>query len=362
MSGNKKNTKSEPKEDFLDTDAAIRGQEFVCLSFISPESVLKRKDLYFFQKFMRFYEAKVRFDNLESFLGKTVNDHNVRVDELSNSISKIVDDGNLDSKEKVSELTELMSKTRIPLQDVFDSFRDYIAENREKIASMENIQDSYDDFMSKKGEELENEFHQENDFRTTVRGLKVRGVYSSHQEACARAKKLQQNDPLHNVYVGQVGYWLPWDPEPSRVQEQEYAEKELNELMKKYKENQEKRKELFEAEKDRKVSEARRQAAAASSSSDVTAGAAAASSSSGESDKGNQRIITESPLQSKEQLRDIREARELMEQMDAERLNIDPAKAREAIADFDREKAMEREMFPAPAPTQSSGAGTDDNQ
>ena len=360
MSGNKKNTKSEPKEDFLDTDAAIRGQEFVCLSFISPESVLKRKDLYFFQKFMRFYEAKVRFDNLESFLGKTVNDHNVRVDELSNSISKIVDDGNLDSKEKVSELTELMSKTRIPLQDVFDSFRDYIAENREKIASMENIQDSYDDFMSKKGEELENEFHQENDFRTTVRGLKVRGVYSSHQEACARAKKLQQNDPLHNVYVGQVGYWLPWDPEPSRVQEQEYAEKELNELMKKYKENQEKRKELFEAEKDRKVSEARRQAAAASSSSDVTAGAAAASSSSGESDQENHRIITESPLQSKEQLRDIREARELMEQMDAERLNIDPAKAREAIADFDREKAMEREMFPAP--TQSSGAGTDDNQ
>jgi hypothetical protein len=89
MSGNKKNTKSEPKEDFLDTDVAIRGQEFVCLSFISPESVLKRKDLYFFQKFMRFYEAKVRFDNLESFLGKTVNDHNVRVDELSTSISKI---------------------------------------------------------------------------------------------------------------------------------------------------------------------------------------------------------------------------------------------------------------------------------
>ena len=348
MSGNKKVVTSEPREDFLDADTEIRGQDYVCLSFISPESVLKRKDLYFFQKFMRFYEAKVRFDNLESFLGKTVNEHNVRVDELTASLSKIVEDGTLDSKDKVAELSELISKTRIPLQDVFDSFRDYIAENREKIASMENIQDSYDDFMSKKGEELENDFHQENDFRTTVRGLKVRGVYSTHKEACARAKKLQQNDPLHNVYVGQVGYWLPWDPEPSRVQEQEYAEKELNELMKRYKENQEKRKELFEAEKDRKVSEARRQAAtASSSSSDVTAGAAAAAAS-GAGGEDNSRVITESPLQSKEQVRDIREARELMEQMDAERLNIDPAKAREAIADFDREKAAEREMFPAP--------------
>jgi hypothetical protein len=345
MSGNKKIHKSEAKEDFLDADAEIRGQEFVCLSFISPESVLKRKDLYFFQKFMRFYEAKVRFDNLESFLGKTVNDHNVRVDELSSSISNIVEDGTLDTKEKVSELTELMTKTRIPLQDVFDSFRDYIAANREKIASMENIQDSYDDFMSKKGEELDSEFHQENDFRTSVRGLKVRGVYSSHKEACARAKKLQQNDPLHNVYVGQVGYWLPWDPEPSRVQEQEYAEKELNELMKRYKENQEKRKELFEAEKDRKVSEARRQAATAlpSSESEVSAGAAAG--------EENERVVVESVLQSKEQLRDIREARELMEQMDAERLNIDPSKARDAIAEFDREKAMERELFPAPDPS-----------
>lgn len=344
MSGNKKFEKSEPKEDFLDTDPEIRGQDYVCLSFISPESVLKRKELHFFQKFMRFYEAKVRFDNLEAFLGKTVNDHNVRVDELSASISKVVEDESLDKKDKVTELTELVSKARIPLQDVFDSFRDYIAENREKIASMENIQESYEDFMSKKGEELENDFHQENDFRTTVRGLKVRGVYSTHKEACARAKKLQQNDPVHNVYVGQVGYWLPWDPEPSRVQEQEYAEKELNELMKRYKENQEKRKELFEAEKDRKVSEARRQASA---SSDVTAGAAAAAAGGG--DDNMNLVVTESPLQSKEQLRDIREARELMEQMDAERINIDPSKARDAIADFDREKAAEREMFPAPS-------------
>ena len=46
---------------------------------------------------MRFYEAKVRFDNLEAFLGKTVNEHNVRVDELSASIAKVVEDGSLDT-------------------------------------------------------------------------------------------------------------------------------------------------------------------------------------------------------------------------------------------------------------------------
>ncbi|NBV14804.1 MAG: hypothetical protein EBS07_12180 [Sphingobacteriia bacterium] len=348
MSGNNKKGNPEPKEDFLDADPEIRGQEYVCLSFISPEAVLKRKDLFMFHKFMRFYEAKVRFDNLEAFLGKTVNDHNMRVQELKESVTKIVENETMDLKEKTTEVNEIVAKAHIPLQDVFDSFRDYIAENRSKIANAENIQDAYEDFMMKKGEELEDEFHQDNSFRTTVRGLKVRGVYSTHKEACARAKKLQQNDPAHNVYVGQVGYWLPWDPEPSRVQEQEYAEKELNELMKRYKENQEKRKELFEADKDRRVSEARKQAG--SSSTSVTDGAAASSD--------NTRIVTESPLQSKEQLRDIREARELMEQMDAERLNIDPAQARNAIADFDRERALEREMYPAPKETKDDG---DDN-
>ena len=41
-----------------------------------------------------------------------------------------------------------------------------------------------------------------------------------------------------------VGKWLPWDPEPSQVGEQEYAEEKLNSLMKNYKENEE-AKDLF---------------------------------------------------------------------------------------------------------------------
>jgi hypothetical protein len=43
---------------------------------------------------------------------------------------------------------------------------------------------------------------------------------------------------IHNVFVGEVGKWLPWDPNPNAVAEQEYAEDQLNTLMKKYKENE----------------------------------------------------------------------------------------------------------------------------
>ena len=30
------------------------------------------------------------------------------------------------------------------------------------------------------------------------------------KEADFRAKKLQNKDQYHNVFVGEVGYWLPW--------------------------------------------------------------------------------------------------------------------------------------------------------
>ena len=41
------------KEDFLEVDREIPGQKFVCISFISPEKVLQRKNLYYLHQFLR---------------------------------------------------------------------------------------------------------------------------------------------------------------------------------------------------------------------------------------------------------------------------------------------------------------------
>merc|ERR1711907_570477 len=142
---------SKLKEDFLNVDKPIPGQNFVCLSFISPEKTLKNKDIYFMSEF------------------------------LKNLVTKL--------NEKNPDL------------------------NLEKV------------------------FFEENNFQTTVRGLKVRGIYDTRKEADIRSKVLQKIDSSHNVYIGQVGYWLPWDPEPSNI-ENEYLEDELNNLVKEYKENE----------------------------------------------------------------------------------------------------------------------------
>ena len=45
-------TMTDTKEDFLDNDTAILGQNYVCLSFVSPEKFLQQKEMYMFHKYM----------------------------------------------------------------------------------------------------------------------------------------------------------------------------------------------------------------------------------------------------------------------------------------------------------------------
>jgi hypothetical protein len=58
-----------------------------------------------------------------------------------------------------------------------------------------------------------------------------------------------------------VGFWLPWDPEPSDVADQEYADDQLNQLMKKYKENETQRDEFYAEEKQNRIKGAKGKAA-----------------------------------------------------------------------------------------------------
>ena len=40
-------------EDFLEVDQPIPGQNYVCMSFISPEEVLKKKEIHFIHNFLK---------------------------------------------------------------------------------------------------------------------------------------------------------------------------------------------------------------------------------------------------------------------------------------------------------------------
>ena len=225
------------REDFLEEDSEITGQKFCLLSFLSPEKVLKDKNLFLFEKFLGNYEFQIRTNSLEKYLMDTMGTINAKLDSEADA---------LDAKD-LSGAADLCRKSKIRVDTTMDSFHSFVKKN-EKDLKESTLKERYDDYLFATRTKLEDEFYAKNEFRTTVRGLKVRGVYASQGEAVARSKKLQRQDTLHNIFVGEVGKWLPWDPEPSEVGEQEYAEDQLNTLMKKYKENEEDR-ELFQRER-----------------------------------------------------------------------------------------------------------------
>ena len=83
-----------------------------------------------------------------------------------------------------------------------------------------------------------------------VRAVKVRGVFSTQEEAKNRCIELNKTDPDFNIYVAPVGHWLPWCDDPNKAEDCEYSNKELNKLMKAYKENQIRAKMLHEERKN----------------------------------------------------------------------------------------------------------------
>jgi len=230
------------REDFLEEDAELPGQKFCLLSFLSPEKVLANKGLYMFNQFVKGYEFQSRTKGLEAYLMKTAAGLNSKLDAEA--------DG-LDAKD-LSGAADVCRKSKIRVDNLMDDFHQFVKAN-ERDLKESKLQEAYDDFIFTNKAKLEDDFYAKNEFRTTVRGLKVRGVYGSQAEAVARSKKLQRQDTLHNIFVGEVGKWLPWDPEPADVSEQEYAEDQLNTLMKKYKENEDQR-EQFQREQRGRVS------------------------------------------------------------------------------------------------------------
>ena len=120
--------------------------------------------------------------------------------------------------------------------------------------------DKYKDFCYKFSDNLQKDFDEQNNFKTNIRGLKVRGTYNTRDEAEKRAKKLQGIDSDFHVFVGQVGYWLPWDPNADKIEDEEFINSQLNDMMEKYKENSINKDIFYDEQKREKVKAAKEEA------------------------------------------------------------------------------------------------------
>ena len=255
---------SDSEQTWLEQDKEIPGQKYVCLSFLSPEKVLANKEVFFYSRFLENYEVEYKVSASEKFLMDQV----LQVTKAVAKVEDLVANAGLevataglevatdvsgatapDTKKWRDDAVKAMQEVRASLsKDAADDLAQYVKKNMRDFKETK-IQEAYENFMFKNRKKLEEEFFTKNEFRTSIRGLKVRGVYDTAAEAGARAKTLQKLDPFFNVYVGQMGFWLPWDPEPADVADQEYAEDQLNTLMKNYKQNESQKEALYEEQK-----------------------------------------------------------------------------------------------------------------
>lgn len=99
---------------------------------------------------------------------------------------------------------------------------------------------------------LTSKFMKESEFSKFM-GIKIRGSYATYEEAQKRAAYLQKIDPLFNVFIGEVGKWLPLDDDPDKAEDVTYSDKKLNNLMKAYIKNQDDAKELYNTRKNEMI-------------------------------------------------------------------------------------------------------------
>jgi hypothetical protein len=196
--------------DYLDEDPEIPTQKYCIVSFLSPEKVVKNKEEFMFEKFVEWMDYEWKIKGLENFMAFLSKKYSVKIDDLMK-----------DANDFVSVRKEEVKKT--------------------------DIREQYEVFLLKNEKDLQEMYDNKVDFRTNIRGVKVRRAFATVEEAQVFSKVLQRRYPKDNLYIGKVGAWLPWDPSEHLMPEVEYAEKELNELMRKYKEN-EANKEMFFAE------------------------------------------------------------------------------------------------------------------
>jgi hypothetical protein len=164
--------------EYLTEDPIIPSQQYVCLSFIEPpKELVEQKENLFMKHFLKQYVKDMYLD----FCVKNDLDY---------------------------------EKAKKP------SFTD------------EQIDEMYTAFKENNFDKIQLEFNEQCNHQTNIRGLKIRGSYTTQGEATARAEKLRREDPIHHIFVGQVGFCLPFNPVNLNNVYQEYVDSRLNELVK----------------------------------------------------------------------------------------------------------------------------------
>jgi hypothetical protein len=234
-SSNKKNSKSDKKGmetkttnngtqnpnyvDLLNEYPVIPSQMYGCYSFVSPEKIIKQKELFLFEKFVKQWNFTKSVSQFSDFLQFVSFKYNLKVESL------------------------------------LEDFKQFVQEE-ENVLNAQDVAGDFATFIDKNEDALNAAFQKEHGFQTSVRGFVNIGNFATVEEAESYAKKTRESVPHHDILVVRNFVWTPLDPEAYKTGRIEFMEEELNQLHHEKLKNEQKAKDDF----DKRVLDTKRKA------------------------------------------------------------------------------------------------------
>ncbi len=226
----------DPTKDYLEEDSTVPGQKYCCISFVEPpEEVEKHVEVFIFNKFLKHIAKNF------TFTPRIISTGSVGLEiEENKEETKVEESQQIEIEEVVEEVVEEVIEEEKP-EDMFKDPKQCHRKLFEEYIGFKTIKynDLMETYINKYGD------------RTCMRGVKVRGSYKTLDAARARAKELQTSDESHNVFVGSVGCWCPFNPVNINDVTPEYLNNKLNELVHKQMEDVDKKAQIFNQRKNK---------------------------------------------------------------------------------------------------------------
>ncbi len=192
---NLENGEPNPKYvDVLEVGVPVEGQTHWVAGFISPEKILKQKEQYFFEQFVKKWDFIKSMEKFHDFLGFIAYKYGLKPD------------------------------------DVFADFKDFGDTEKVKL-QIYTVLDDYKNFLDAHEDTLQENFNIAHKFQTNVRGLMMFGAYGSEEGAKEKAEVERERMPHLDIVVGEVGKMSAWDPDAYKIGNVQYMVPELNQLM-----------------------------------------------------------------------------------------------------------------------------------
>lgn len=207
--------------------------------------------LYLINMHRRNYEYEQR--KYEMIIKNMTDNIKVKDDELKEYLSKNDDNMISQTQEQIKNLEEKVKEYSEKLEAINVKLKNTVIDSKYETKEIvddfsQNVPIKYEGTIKRTEEKVSGQNWYCVSFLTeknnSLVGIKISGCFDTEEQADSHSLSLRDINDSFNVHVGELYKWQPFNPNPDSVEagESEYANPQLNDTMKKKKENEQKAK------------------------------------------------------------------------------------------------------------------------